>query len=190
MQPWQRGEAPAVLVENSQAWGSEYAQRKSQDPAFRFAWKGDSYPLIRNALKALTDCHCSYCDGYPVDAHGKEEVDHFRPKGGAHPEFHPLAYEWTNLFYCCSGCNDKKKERWSEQLLRPDAQNYTFLRYFEYETDSGELKPNPLATANDQQKASESIRIFGLNRPGLCTLRRRHLQDADPDRPFRFLQAI
>jgi uncharacterized protein (TIGR02646 family) len=173
MRPCTRGPEPELLARYGPELGREYAERRRSNRTARFEWRqreGRSLlEVVREALALMTDDHCSYCDGHPIDATGEKLVDHFRPK--AHPDFYALAYAWTNLFLVCSGCNRAKAEQWDEALLRPDDADYAFERYFEYRFDTGELHPSTLATPLDQERARRTIEILKLNRSGNCKIR-------------------
>jgi hypothetical protein len=83
MNPFVRGAAPAILLEIAPEATRRFVERRSVEPGAKFAWPtraGTSVlPQIRDALGQLTNEHCSYCDGYPVDAQGEVQVDHFQP---------------------------------------------------------------------------------------------------------------
>lgn len=191
MNPFKRGDAPQVLTEAGPAAADSFVKRCDEDPGASFFWpKRDGrsiLPIIREALAALTSDHCSYCDGYPIDTTGEKEVDHFRPKRA----FPREAFDWKNLYLVCTACNKAKLDEWNAQLLRPDDPTYSFERYFWVDALTGELKSNPAASDEDQARAKETIRIFNLQRGGLCSERRRAIAssktEADPNRPFRFL---
>lgn len=195
MTPCQRSPAPQLLADHGASIGKEYAERKAQEPSYRFQWpKRDGKSLgevARQALKEMTRDHCSYCDGYPLGSMDKSEVDHFRPKG--EPRFYALVCQWENLFLACTACNSHKGERWDEALLAPDAGSYQFERYFEYHADTGELHPSAGAAEVDRERARRTIEILGLNRAATCEARRREvrvlavLREEPDDRPYRFL---
>ena len=193
-----RGEAPASLARVTREIGDAYAARRADDGAARFRWpqRGGEriYDVARDALALMTSGRCSYCDGYPIDDRGQEEIDHFRPKN--RPEFYALVCEWTNLFLACSACNGAKLGQWDELLLRPDDTDYAAARYFVFDARSGELDANPRASNDDRRRALRSIEIFGLNRNGACISRRKawRAMASDPsevdDRAYRFLNDL
>jgi uncharacterized protein (TIGR02646 family) len=107
----------------------------------------------------MTQNHCAFCDIFPLRQSGRT-IEHYRPKSIFPRESHL----WTNLFYCCHSCQEKG-ERFNEALLKPDVQAYDFSAFFICEID-GEaiiLKPNPRATNPNQNRASITIQIYGLN---------------------------
>lgn len=87
-------------------------------------------------------------------------------------------------------------ENFSEELLRPDAPDYSFERYFVYNFSNHEIEANPSASRIDQNKAQVTIRIFQFNYPEKITLRRHAWQrwmrssateQILDDFPFRFI---
>ena len=125
----------------------------------------------------MSQGHCHYCDLAPLrDAERTPSIEHFHPKGGRHPEFWPLVATWTNLYLACGHCNAWKREQWSDSLLAPDADDYAFEQFFDYDPMSGLIMPSPDATDHARQAAETtlSIRISAhleagpLRRAGSC----------------------
>jgi len=78
------------------------------------------------ALRQVFNGKCAYCEStIPLEV-TKAEYDHFRPKSGARgfeKEFSTdhywwLTYEWNNLYYCCSNCNQYKSTWFPVEGLR------------------------------------------------------------------------
>lgn len=205
MMPMKRTrETPGPLLENASRWAADYATKKRTNPAFKFRWpevihEGRRVSLNRLLLADLLEAtahHCAYCDGFPVGETSRETIDHFRPKG-LEPFFH-LAFEWANLFPACDKCQDEKRDRFDERLLKPDAPGYDFDLYFDFNAKTGELEPNLRAGLEDQSKALVTIATFGLNTAPRCASRLRHFErhyrdaillapaDLD-DLPYRYL---
>lgn len=150
---------PKVLVDKGQKW-----TKRMVDKGQWTAWPQDdnkklNHILRDEGLKEQTQAHCSYCDRTPVDLTGVETIDHFRPKS----KFLPLALEWTNLFYCCSRCQSVKREKYDDDLLKPDAEDYDFDRYFMWKFETGELLPNDVAPEEMQQRARYTISTLKLS---------------------------
>jgi hypothetical protein len=78
MQECRRGPAPELLARHGLEIGAEYARRRREDPRYRFQWPHRDgqklYAVARAALADMTAHHCSYCDGYPLDATGHDEI--------------------------------------------------------------------------------------------------------------------
>lgn len=158
-----RLDAPDVLAQNAQSWGAEFAQRRAENGAYRFRWKMVGAQSVRDIilpiLKEITRNHCSFCDGFPMGATSRDTIEHFRPKS----QFPYLSYDWSNLFLCCDVCQSAKLERFDERLLKPDEMDYEFEKYFENDYLTGELKSNPKASLEEQEKAQTTIEFYGLN---------------------------
>jgi uncharacterized protein (TIGR02646 family) len=197
MQECRRGPAPELLADHGPAIGAEYARRRREDPKYRFQWPQRGglklYEVARAALAEMTAHRCSYCDGYPLNATGKDEIDHFCPK--THEAFYELVCAWENLFLICTRCNAAKHDQWEPALLRPDDSAYTFDRYFLFNFETGELEPAPDIAADDRHRALRTIEVLELNRTGACkarltavkTIRRRESDDELADVAYRFL---
>ena len=192
-----RGPEPELLASHGAELGAEYARRRREDSTYRFQWPrrgGQSlYEIARTALAEMTSERCSYCDGYPVSATGKEEIDHFRPKTRA--EFYELVCAWDNLFFICTSCNGAKRDEWDPSLLRPDDSEYRFDHYFLFNFETGALEPAPDIAPAQRHRAQRTIEILDLNRVGACTarlfairtIRRRESDDELADVAYRFL---
>ena len=160
MMKTERPTAPEYLRENYKNWGKDYRQKLiDSNQNNEFSWR-NKYEEISNALKAMTQNHCSFCGIYPLRASGAT-VEHFRPKN----KFPLLSYFWGNLFYCCSCCQ-KKGNRFNRKLLKPDKFSYSFNFYFLYIFSTGIIKPNPRRTVEDQERAEITIELYGLNKFG------------------------
>lgn len=125
-------------------------------------------------MLALCDGRCAFCDG-KLGVESRETVEHFRPK---HAKGWPdLAYAWTNLFPACDVCQSAKRDQWDEALLKPDAADYTFDRYFccNFLTGALDVLPEPLN--GEVERALTTLRIFDLNRTARCNSRLREYRD-------------
>ncbi len=65
------------------------------------------------ALETLFHGKCAYCETKLTEGWN---VDHHRPKKRVkerpdHPGYYWLAYEWTNLYPACNGCNQHLRDR-------------------------------------------------------------------------------
>lgn len=168
-----RPNAPQFLVENWEEWGKEYADKRAANPAFTFQWRQIEQKKVNLILEELlsetmTQYHCSYCDGGRIlGAASRATIDHFRPKS----QFPSLVYEWGNLFVCCDGCQQVKLEQFEEVLLKPDAEDFSTIKYFLCNYETGEIEINPTASLQDQARAKATIRLFGLNTIRRCKMR-------------------
>ncbi len=157
-----RPAAPSVLQEHSERWNNQWKELKTNSPSAQFHWyafeKRSARDWILKDLATMTQGHCAFCDRFTVEP---ESVEHFRPKSD--PRFLHLAYSWGNLYFCCGGCQNYKREQWDEGLLNPDADDYVFDRYFAFDFTTGALIPNPAASDANQQRADVTIRLYGLD---------------------------
>lgn len=173
MRPFQRQETPQVLQAHAERWNRQWAARKQQNPGATFQWYQDQgRPVNQHIIGQLmhqTDEHCSYCDNYPSGVSDKT-IDHFFPK--SHPDYYLLAYEWSNLYAACADCQDIKMESVPTNVLRPDAPDYRFERYFLYNYTSHLIEVNPLSTEAEQAQAAATISIFNFNHEARVISRR------------------
>ena len=162
MRQFSRTPAPEIIQQNAAKWNEQWATRKRETPSASFNWYQHQNRSVREwilqDLALMTQEHCSFCDGYHIEP---ETIEHFMPK--SHPDFLHLAYEWTNLYYCCGGCQGHKIEDWDPPLLRPDADDFQFERYFSYDFATGAISPNDAASPRDQLCAETTIKLYGLD---------------------------
>lgn len=162
MKSFKRSNAPDWLLKNWVKWGERFKQKldnsKKKNEFTWYSYKKEKvnkllYPILRD----LTQNHCSFCDGFPLQQTG-ETIEHFKPKS----KFPLLSYQWENLYISCHNCQQKLDE-FNDSLLQPDKIDYEFSEYFIYNYASGEIKENPAKPLSNQQKAKETIRIYRLN---------------------------
>jgi uncharacterized protein (TIGR02646 family) len=167
---------PKVLEDNAQAWTEEYILKKKQNSKHQHHWH-NSHDKIYIALSTLTAEHCSYCDKYPLDERAKSDVqiDHFKPISKL--EFRILAYEWTNLYLSCGGCNKSKLAQYSDLIIRPDDENYDPNDYFFFDTETAEILVNKTSTTAYIQRAKRTIEVFKLNHPSIIKFRLRAIKN-------------
>ena len=162
MYPFLRPECPDYLKNCWEILGLRYEQAKQQNPKYNFTWYADfRYDETRKKLTAMTKGHCAFCDGGHLGVMSRETVEHFRPK--SRKEFHRVAYQWENLYPCCDRCQSEKGEQYEDVLLIADEEGYVFNDYFMVDYVTGELLPNPLASAANQYRAERTIKLYGLN---------------------------
>lgn len=163
-----RPPTPQVLVQNGERWTAQWVELRNQNPSASFQWYRVGGQTAREwllpHLKEMTQDHCAICDCFPLYDRSNEPIEHFKPKSD--PRFYSDAYAWKNLYYCCEHCQGVKRERWHDDLLRPDADDYSFERYFLFDYTIGEIKPNSLASTADQARALVTIAIYGLDQSG------------------------
>ncbi len=156
---------PEVLQQNAAKWNAAWAALRAKNPSASFNWyqfKGKSArEWILPTLREMNDAHCSFCDAFPLEAITNEPIEHFKPKSD--PRFHNEAYSWSNLFYSCDFCQGQKREQWDDQLLAPDATEYSFHHFFIFDFTTGAIAPNPTASFDMQERARITIEMYGLD---------------------------
>lgn len=175
----ERTSSPECLKQNYKEWGRQLKKSWNANPNYSFHWHS-CYDEIAEALFSMTDNHCSFCDIQPLKQSGAT-IEHFRPKR----KFPKLAYAWVNLFYSCTNCQKKRDEFDSKcKPLKPDRINYAFDYYFRIEETVEEvfIQPNPKRSEEEQKRANETIRIYGLNKFARPEARKNVLEDFREDR--------
>ena len=149
----ERRPPPHGWQENVDRWQKEY--HKSEN----FHWHGQTYyRMVLDALTQMTDHHCSFCDDYLLGR--TYHICHLVPRSHS-PE---LAYDWNNLYLCCNRCNAAKGQQYHEKILRPDAPDYSFAKYFECDLKAAKLLSGQ-GTDDQRELARTTIDIFRLNHP-------------------------
>ena len=174
MRSQERLEEPVALRDGANKWTERWIQNHAEGKPWRWPVKNDLAinQIILEVLRTQTSRHCSFCDGFPFAATSVETIEHFYPKCS----FPEKAFEWANLFYCCTRCQAAKKERFNIGILKPDEADYDFRRYFSCDYTTGEMTPNSTASWDDQQRAETTIEHYKLNDGTLSGERRRWLQ--------------
>lgn len=177
MRRMQRPECPTWLQENHAKWTEAYCKRRASNPSAEFVWPQYQNAKINHELQqilgASTQEHCAYCDGgFPLGCASRATIDHFKPKEA----FCSEAFAWANLYLACDCCQQQKSNNYDERLLRPDAANFSFAAYFQFNYQTGEIEPNLAADAEMQTQAQVSIDLFGLNHSPRPKARLSHLK--------------
>jgi uncharacterized protein (TIGR02646 family) len=95
--------------------------------AFEFDSNIYGHPKVKEQLITDQNGKCAFCESkFLAQTYG--DVEHFRPKGGyiqadgdpvTTPGYYWLAYEWMNLVFSCSRCNQQYKKN-HFPLFNPD----------------------------------------------------------------------
>lgn len=195
MRYFKRHDEPGILTNNWERIGKEYTEKRAANPGYQFSWPQINNEKVNQAilptLKKQTQEHCSYCDRFPL-FRKDDTIDHFKPKSDQ--RFYKLVCKWDNLYLCCNHCQDAKKVQYHDDLLRPDAEDYTFNRYFIYNYKTNKIVVNPGASDEDKIKAEATLEIFDFNHESLIKARENAVfrfafdNDFQPDiYEFRFL---
>jgi uncharacterized protein (TIGR02646 family) len=167
---------PKILEDNAQIWTEEYLFKKNQNSKHQHHWHS-FHDEIYTALAILTAEHCSYCDKYPLDERAKSDVqiDHFKPISEL--AFRVLAFEWTNLYLACGGCNKSKLAQYSDLIIRPDDENYNPTDYFFFDVETAEILVNKTNGNTFIQRAEKTIEVFKLNHKSIIKFRKRAIEN-------------
>lgn len=147
-------------------WGAEWEVKRKQKK--RFSWRNDKEnfrTIILPLLREMTKSHCSFCDFYPMESGAQDTVEHFVPKSGEYAQ-PKIAYKWSNLYLACRNCQAKGSQ-YSELLLKPDATDYEFRKYFDINPTTGDVIPSiKNKNINDYKRAKITIDLYKFNRNG------------------------
>jgi uncharacterized protein (TIGR02646 family) len=130
----------------------------------------NKFPAIwgkhKEVIAAMSHRKCVYCEA-PINAPRAANVDHFKPKA----LFPSLAYEWTNYFLGCTGCNGAKSNKWPARggYIRPDRSDPS--RHFIFAED-GTVKPAKPGGAGEL-----TLDDLDLKRKWLSDERKFHIQE-------------
>jgi len=178
MRKQKRPREPEEFAANSKRWNAQWAKLRESNPDARFTWYKVNGVSAREIalppLRAMNQEHCSFCDCYPLYDRSREPIEHFRPKSWI--EFYRDAFSWENLYYSCDRCQASKGEQWNPLLLRPDAEDYSFDDYFEFDFTTGSMRPNLTADTGRKERARITIELYGLDEQAR---RRSRLESAD-----------
>jgi uncharacterized protein (TIGR02646 family) len=141
-------------------------------------WSSTTYEdreEIRACLGAMQRSHCAYCERNLANESRNPHIEHFEQQKRAPKKI----FAWDNLFWSCSSeehCGKRKdqlvKSYRHADLLKPDVDDPRgFLRFY----SDGSVAPRPGLNPADAQRASETIRAFGLDLPRLRTDRKAYL---------------
>ncbi|HEY0458881.1 MAG TPA: hypothetical protein VGC97_06975 [Pyrinomonadaceae bacterium] len=179
--------SPEILVERFAGLTVAYLSNPNRKV---FDARTGLYREIKRILMLMTQEHCSFCDGFPV-ANTGDAIEHFKPSSDTN--FRHLAYDWENLYYCCTKCNSSKGIRFDENLLRPDDIEYFFENFFSYNAKEAKLEPAFDISEEDRERAKKTIQLYNLNRTENKTERRRMIKNflkekhERDDFPFRYI---
>ncbi len=159
-----KGPKPQILVENGEAWTSEYLNWSEQPVGT--GPRPYAHPEIRSALEDETRSKCAYCEGRVNDV-AYTHIEHKLPKR-KYPE---MVCAWENLTIACPRCNTNKGDYDIPEcpLLDPYRDNV------EEEVAFG----GPLALPRGGPSARATITRLKLNRMDLLYSRSERLERLD-----------
>ena len=141
---------------------------------------------VKILLRKLQHGKCCFCEDR-IDHIEHGDVEHFRPKGGFQtdeqqslqtPGYYWLAYDFSNLFYCCQICNQVYKKNYfplsdETKRVRSHTENFqqedSLLIHPEFDNPEKHLTfvGEVIKPLNGSQKGAETIKRAGLDRPEL-----------------------
>ena len=118
----------------------------------------------KEIVAGMSHRKCVYCE-VPINARRAAHVEHFKPKA----LFPSLAYEWTNYFLGCPGCNGAKGDKWPKRggYVRPDKGDPGRHFVFSEDGDVQAVKPN--------SSAARMVEDFDLKRTWLADERKQNV---------------
>ncbi len=105
MIPIRRLAEPQVLAENKARWTAKYLEERMKSPGKRPSSSQYAHRDVVATLERMSFHKCFYCEQSTKQC--KREVDHYIEVA----ERPDLAFEWSNLYLSCDGCNDKLPNR-------------------------------------------------------------------------------
>lgn len=149
------------------------------------------HEIVKDDLFRMQHHKCCYCEKLSEQAKFRD-VEHFRPKA----RYWWLAWTWENLLFACIDCNrEYKREQFPlapgstalvaeqappgkevAQLIDPAASASDPLHeiVFRRETTQSREQWMPVGLSD---RGRETVRVCGLDRPGLLTLYATHVRD-------------
>jgi uncharacterized protein (TIGR02646 family) len=100
---------------HSQAFTRNPTGYQAGTEKFKFDDTIYNHPTVKTSLLAAQHQKCCFCERIGEDG----DVEHFRPKQAyrqqakqalQYPGYYWLAYEWNNLYFSCSACNQRHKQ--------------------------------------------------------------------------------
>ncbi len=191
--------APVILRNRGVKAASLFRHQYDLDPETHKNWSFDSgiygAKSVKNALRNAQYHKCAFCES-KVSHIAYGDVEHFRPKAGyrqhpkdplTRPGYFWLAYDWSNLPFCCQLCNQRFKRNHfplldstqrakshhddikSEQplLIHPAIEAPSLFLDFRQEY---------MYAIDDNSRGRATIEVLGLNREALAEMRRDHLK--------------
>lgn len=163
--------APTCLAEydyNRQSWDDFRGPCKRQLRHALFQLQG--IPGITSEDAAEYGLRCAYCESA---IYHQGHIEHFRRKNRKHPNGYPeLTFEWSNFFLACGSnhhCGHYKDRRDAplydpDILIKPDEHDSEYYLYFH---STGEVRIRNTLSDSEARRASETIRVFGLDNNAL-----------------------
>lgn len=179
---------PEVLRRRGEPATRKFCAQIDADPgayqSFGFNARIYGHPSVKEALRRAQHDKCAFCESKVTHiSHG--DVEHFRPKAGyrqrpggplVRPGYYWLAYDWSNLLFCCQLCNQQFKGNHfplaararRARSHRDDVSRERPLLInpaIEDPSEFLEFRENIILAINGNARGVKSIEVFGLDRP-------------------------
>ena len=122
--------------------------------------------VIKEGLHSFANFKCAYCEArldWPAGVH----IEHFVAKNPSYE----LAFEWTNLFPSCSGCNATKgNQDHGGAMIKPDEEDPE--EFLAYDVVTGEIEAIDRVPNGHSVRVTETVQLCGLGRGDLVQRRR------------------
>ena len=144
-------------------YAPEVLPKSRGKPDFPAVWRSDK--SVKKAFDTWSNGKCAYCES-GINASRSQQVEHFKPKA----LFPSLAYDWSNYFLACNGCNGAKLDKWPTMgdYVRPDQGQPETLFVFD---DRGGIRAQEA-----ESDAQCTVDDFELDRSGLRHFRQVAIQ--------------
>ncbi len=168
-----KGDAPDVLVKNSDRWHAELAAILARGEKPTESVKGRyRHAEIKNALIAETHGKCAYCESKLRHvAHG--DIEHIAPKSRVPSK----AYDWNNLTLACDVCNENKGDYYSDDPVR--SQDGLVDPYVDDPADHFLFMREVVVPRPDSLRAKATEAVIKLSRAELLERRRERMAFLD-----------
>ncbi len=184
-------QAPDILRKRGVKAARQFREQYDADPEAHKGWSFDSgiygAKSVKNALQKAQHDKCAFCES-KVSHIAYGDVEHFRPKAGyrqgpndplVRPGYYWLAYEWSNLLFCCQLCNQRFKgnhfplidDTQRAKSHHDDIKNEQPLFIhpaIEDPSDFLEFDKEYLCAIDDNARGKATIEALGLNRDKLA----------------------
>ncbi|GAB3642382.1 HNH endonuclease family protein [Spirosoma arcticum] len=189
---------PAILA--TQGRGEKEAEKfrlaaDQGQTVFSFDKSIYAHKSVKELLRSVQHNKCCFCEAR-INHISHGDVEHFRPKAGYQidddqalikPGYYWLAYDFSNLFFCCQICNQVYKKNYfplADESKRANSHHDDYqleeslILHPEFDAidehlvfDAEIIKPK-----NGSLKGAETIKRTGLNRTSLLEERFSHLK--------------
>jgi hypothetical protein len=197
-----RHDAPAILKNRGRSetrricdlYDASTGDRGKEAKAFVFDSGLYAAKSVKNALLKAQHGKCCFCESR-VSHVAYGDVEHYRPKAGfrqnandslGRPGYYWLAYEWSNLLFCCQICNQRFKRNLFP-LVDPTRRALThhddlsseqpllLHRGIDDPAVFLDFREEYLFPIDENPRGTNTIKAMGLNREPLAKMRRDHL---------------